>query len=130
MTERVGAAVVVWRRATTGGREVLVLHRTGADPTGPWCWTPPSGGCEPGESSVDCARRELVEETGLDLALTPVSVPSGYPVFRAEAPVGAVVVLDGEHDEHRWVGVDEALALLEPEVVAESLRAVVADLAG
>jgi 8-oxo-dGTP pyrophosphatase MutT (NUDIX family) len=44
---------------------VLLLHWR--DPfDGNRLWEPPGGGIEPGESPVDSARRELVEETGLD----------------------------------------------------------------
>lgn len=46
---------------------VLLLHWR--DPfDGAWLWEPPGGGIEPGETPLEAARRELVEETGLDPA--------------------------------------------------------------
>jgi len=52
-----------------GADRVLLLR--GSDPTdraaGDW-WFTPGGGLEPGESAQAGARRELREETGLDLA--------------------------------------------------------------
>jgi 8-oxo-dGTP pyrophosphatase MutT (NUDIX family) len=124
MEERVGAAVVVWRRGA-GGAEFLLLHRSGREAAGPWSWTFPSGGCEPGEVLADCARRELFEETGLRLTIEPVVVPGGYPVFRAMASDTAnIVMADGEHDDYRWVTLDDAAALVQPERVADDLRAV------
>src|SRR3954452_4639210 len=52
------------------GRDRLMLFR-GLDPQRPedgtW-WFTPGGGREPGESTEDCARRELREETGLRAA--------------------------------------------------------------
>jgi 8-oxo-dGTP pyrophosphatase MutT (NUDIX family) len=47
------------------GRRVLLLHWQ--DPAdGSWLWEPPGGGIDPGETPLEAARRELVEETGLD----------------------------------------------------------------
>ncbi|MGW2571486.1 NUDIX hydrolase [Streptomyces sp. NPDC001537] len=46
---------------------VLLLHWQ--DPfDGAWVWEPPGGGIELGETPLVAARRELVEETGLDPA--------------------------------------------------------------
>ena len=63
--------------ARTSGRVLLldrddrVLLLRGSDPDDPaagqW-WFTPGGGLEPGESPEQGARRELLEETGLDLA--------------------------------------------------------------
>lgn len=99
-----------------------MLHRSGADEDGPWCWTFPSGGCEEGETLNECARRELHEETGLDLEIERIDVPSGYPVFIAEAGSERVRLDDPEHDRFEWVTEEVAVSRLLPERVAESLR--------
>ncbi len=49
-----------------GGAALLMQYREPA--SGQLLWLAPGGGREPGESSQDCLRREVHEETGLELA--------------------------------------------------------------
>lgn len=56
------------------GRLLLLRWRDPHD--GTWLWEPPGGGIEPGETPLMAARRELMEETGLDpAAVLDRSVP-------------------------------------------------------
>jgi 8-oxo-dGTP pyrophosphatase MutT (NUDIX family) len=119
-----GATVAVRR-----GDEWLVLHRMheGPDYAGDWAWTPPSGARLPRETLEECAARELREEAGLELPLLRVEPPyDGWGLFVAEAPLDAEVVLDDEHDRHRWLPLEEAVALCRPDQVARGLRAAAA----
>jgi 8-oxo-dGTP pyrophosphatase MutT (NUDIX family) len=114
-----GATVVVRR-----GGDVLLLHRAheGRDYDGDWAWTPPSGSRLPGESPEECARRELREEAGLELALHHVpSAHDDWTLWVADAPADAEVALDDEHDAYRWLPLDDAAALCKPDRVAAGL---------
>jgi 8-oxo-dGTP pyrophosphatase MutT (NUDIX family) len=115
-----GATVVVRR-----GDEVLVLRRVEHHDNGDWEWTPPAGVAEPGESSLDCAVRELREETGLELPLTLVRAGE-WALYVADAPPDAVVTLSDEHDEYVWLSVADACARCTPAIVAAGLREAVA----
>jgi 8-oxo-dGTP pyrophosphatase MutT (NUDIX family) len=126
-----GCAVVVWR-AGENGREYLILHRrTARGPAyeGEWAWTPPSGARSPGENIDDTARRELREETGLELAIARTAAGGeDWPAYVAQASSKVEVTLNEEHDRFLWVSVDDAERLCLPPMVGQAIRSVDATL--
>lgn len=118
-----------------GERTFLALHRAheGPDYEGDWAWTPPAGARSPGEPVDDCARRELTEETGLDLPIRRIRADDAEPwaTYVAEAPADAEVVLDEEHDRFAWLPLEDLLDRCAPEEAADGVRraaAAIADL--
>jgi 8-oxo-dGTP pyrophosphatase MutT (NUDIX family) len=122
-----GCSVIVWRPGEKG-REYLILHRRtarGPEYEGDWAWTPPSGARGPGEDAEATAKRELREETGLELPIVRSGISDeGWRVYTAQAPPDAEVILNEEHDRFRWVPADEAERLCLPVMVGRSIRAV------
>ncbi|MGH3094305.1 MAG: NUDIX domain-containing protein [Gaiellaceae bacterium] len=120
-----GASVVVWRDID-GEREFLLLHRRapgGADFDGDWAWTPPAGARLPGESIDETARRELREETGLELRCRATGPgEEEWAVYVAHASARAGVTLDEEHDRFAWLPIAQAAARCAPAVVREGLE--------
>ncbi len=120
MSMRFSAGMVVVRREREGFRFLILraYHN----------WDFPKGGMEPGEQPLDCAHREVEEETGL----TQVSLPWGEefmetgPYARGKVARYYLALTDQavtalpinptlgrpEHHEFRWVDADRARALL------------------
>ncbi|MEX1019344.1 MAG: NUDIX hydrolase [Litorilinea sp.] len=129
-----GATIVVYRRKGTDYKkddyEFLILHRAqAAEANGDWAWTPPSGARYPGEMIDDCARRELWEETGLELCIQPVGQPDqAWATYCAEASPEAIITLDEEHDMFAWIPAIVAVATCLPAFVGAQITHVVQDL--
>jgi 8-oxo-dGTP pyrophosphatase MutT (NUDIX family) len=125
-----GALIVVYRRILER-IEYLVLHRAhnGPEYEGDWAWGPPGGSRDPGETIDDCARRELHEETGLELTLRRVHHdPLDWAVYLTEAPAGTGIALSSEHDRWLWLPARAALAQVSPTIVTSELRSAIRDL--
>jgi 8-oxo-dGTP pyrophosphatase MutT (NUDIX family) len=108
------------------GDDILLLKRaTGSAMAGQWFL--PGGVVEPGELPEEGARRELLEEAGVEIdgeleliGLYPMQV-YGYDVlqisYRGRVVEGEVVV-SHEHDGARWTKAADMRELLSDEVIA------------
>ena len=125
----VAVSVYVLRRRANA-TELLFLRRSGGRFAGQW-W-PVTGTREPPEDPVQCALRELQEETGLTptaLYQTDLTAPvegGGYlRIFVAPVDGSAVVRINWEHDAHRWCSTEEAYGMFagfaEP-IVRETVK--------
>jgi len=126
------AGGVVWRPANDGKIEIAVIHRPHRKD-----WSLPKGKREPGESMLECAVREVREETGFECAAGPeiVRVEYRHRTGRRKAVryfamryVSGKFVANAEVDELRWLALDRARRRLSRDRdvdVVDRLRAAV-----
>ncbi len=106
----------MWRTTRRWRVEVLVVHRPQRDD-----WSLPKGKCRRGESALDCALREVREETGLRCSVGD-ELPGAHYFDRKGRPkrvrYWSMQELDGEFrrnsevDKVRWTPVDRLAGLL------------------
>jgi 8-oxo-dGTP pyrophosphatase MutT (NUDIX family) len=109
------------------GDEILLLQRAeGSALAGQWFL--PGGMVEPGELPEEGARRELLEEAGVEIA-GELEIIGCYPMhvygydalaisYRGRLADGAEAVISHEHVGARWVKASDMRALLTDEVIA------------
>lgn len=102
---------IVWR-AGAEGPEILLVHRPKYDD-----WSLPKGKNEPGEDDLDCALREVEEETGLrceagvELPSVSYTDSAGRPKtvrYWVMRPVADIAAGQHEVDEVLWLPLPEA----------------------
>jgi 8-oxo-dGTP pyrophosphatase MutT (NUDIX family) len=93
------------------GSRVLLLRRTDKYITerNHWAWDLPGGHLDSGETTEEAARREVLEETALEIGpLSYVGKDSNAGkltyFYRAEGKSTGHIELSGEHNGHKWVG--------------------------
>ncbi|MCE7934843.1 MAG: NUDIX domain-containing protein [Chlorobi bacterium CHB2] len=107
-----------------GGVEHLLLRRAGAESVYPGIWQVVTGRSNPGETTLQTALRETVEEIGIlpiEWHASP-HVCSFYfqledaivlaPVIICLLPSDASVLLSEEHCEYSWITAAEAVSIL------------------
>ena len=109
-------------RIVDGQREYLIVFEQFSQ-----CWSFPKGHMEAGETEIQTALRELIEETGLTVVLdTGKSAVIEYPissiarkqvVFFLGEVSGTPSTRQGEIDAFRWVKADELKYYLFPDTV-------------
>lgn len=95
-------------RIKNGKREFLLVYETFSK-----CWSLPKGHIEAGETDVEAALRELMEETGLTAKLDTARIASiEYPIspfarkevaFFLGEVAGVPKVREGEIERYKWI---------------------------
>jgi 8-oxo-dGTP diphosphatase len=126
-TQWVAVTVLVFR----GGR-MLSMRRATTEDAAPGLWEGVSGRARLGEDPIVAARREVIEETGLQVAIEPRPV-TAYAACRRDEPMTVIVfvakhergevVLSKEHDAYRWCELAELRELGVPEQLVAAARA-------
>ena len=119
---------------------VLVLRRGPLKDHAPGEWETGSGRVEQGETPEDAVRREVSEETGLQVEIVaPVDTFHFYRGAAREETIGITfwcryaggeLVTSEEHDRAEWIGFDKAIALLAANGAARALETIARNVRG
>jgi 8-oxo-dGTP pyrophosphatase MutT (NUDIX family) len=105
---------------TNGEGKLLALRRSSTDENRPSTWDLPGGQLDEGESITESARREIHEETGLEVGdITLFTADARFNkeheywvvLFSTAATVSTEVRLSKEHTEYAWLTLQDFLLL-------------------
>ncbi|HSX28081.1 MAG TPA: NUDIX pyrophosphatase [Candidatus Saccharimonadales bacterium] len=111
--------------------EFLVIKRV---PDDGGFWQPITGGIDAGETPRETVIREIAEEVGIsellhvseELARHEFELDDGRRasdiLHAVEVPVHAEVVLSHEHEDHHWLPLEDAIALLKFDTNKAAMR--------
>lgn len=99
------------------GNKILFLQRKSKN-FNEVVWAIPAGKIEKGETPEQALKREIKEETKLELSdfsiikkynirLNKKNYDFTYFLFKAEVPENSEVIISDEHISYRWVKIDE-----------------------
>jgi 8-oxo-dGTP diphosphatase len=110
------AGALLWRENSELKIEIALIHRPRYDD-----WSHPKGKLEEGETSLRCAFREVIEETGItpqfgrELGSVEYKEPAGLKrvkYWAAKAPYNSEkFVVNEEVDQIKWLSPEDALGL-------------------
>ena len=106
-------------------QKLLILKRSADSVRRPGTWDLPGGHVDPGEYMAEAAARETLEETGIVVDSQEIQMIYGLTeaiedqsitwLFFLGHTVSSKIDLSNEHDDSRWVSIDEALELIDYE---------------
>ena len=127
--------LVVYAMTVDANGRLLLTRRSDRKRSYPGFWEFTGGSAVTGEDSLTAVRRELAEETGLDIAerdvtlMTSLRVPEAFAdVYLAQTgvPSDAVTVTlqEGETSDYRWVTLCEFEGMIRTGLVPPALAMV------
>ncbi len=107
--------------------QILALRRSESDDIRPLTWDIPGGGVEQDESPINTVIREVKEEVGLDISNPTIFYinsinTEGYRIrllFYTKCDPKKIT-LSFEHDQYKWVSIDEFTKLESPDYQIEA----------
>jgi 8-oxo-dGTP diphosphatase len=109
-TESVACATIIFK-----DNKILLLKRGNTAPWMPNKWNLPGGTLDKGESAVDCAKREALEETGLILGNLKLvnTIPQSWGTFYLYSCIEykGNIKLSWENTEYGWFSIQDAIKM-------------------
>ncbi len=103
----------------------LALRRGSTDPLYPGLWQAITGTIEPSETAINCAIREIREETGL-IPKQVWTIPfvavffdpykdevNASPIFGVTVDFNQQISISGEHDDYKWLSLEQFIEVVE-----------------